>query len=333
MRILYVSGYNRMVLFNKLIPKALRKNGHRVAEFDWNSVLSWNKVFNFFSGEKIKRVRGERLLKAIESVKPELIFVLKGEGLDFETLGRIQKDYSVPMCNWFGDDPWEFPVFSGPASKYYTHFFTYDPFSVKLYRDAGHQNAFHLPYGYDTETTASVELTSQDKEKYGCEISFVGTHYPEREEWLARLAENYSIKIWGRGWNNTSLKHLYQGSALYGYDMLKALKAAKVVLNLHKDFDKGPEHSGNGLNLRVMEAAACGACQVSNFQEDIPNRFENGSEIILFNTYEELTDRLNYLLSSESARQEIGRGAFNRVKREHTLEHRMAELTEKIKTR
>lgn len=326
MRILYVSGYNRMVLFNKLIPKALRNIGHEVTEFDWNSVLSWNKVFNFFSGEKIKKVRGERLIKVLDNVKPDLIFVLKGEGLDFTTLEKIQKKYSVPMCNWFGDDPWEFPVFSGPASRYYSHFFTYDPYSVSFYRQAGHPNAYHLPYGYDITITANLEISPFEKEKYGCEVSFIGTYYPEREEWLKKLSENYQIKIWGRGWSNTSVKHLYQGSALYGYDMLKALKSTKIVLNLHKDFDKGVTFSGSGLNLRVMEAAACGACQVSNYQEDIPKRFDNDKEIVLFKTYDELTDRLNYLLSSETVRQEIGKAALNRVAKEHTLEQRMADL-------
>ena len=54
MKVLYISGYSRMVLFNKLIPKALREIGYDTGEFDWNSIYGFNKIFRVISDKRLK---------------------------------------------------------------------------------------------------------------------------------------------------------------------------------------------------------------------------------------------------------------------------------------
>lgn len=328
MKILYVSGYSRMILFNKLIPIALRQNGCEVDEFDWNSVWKFNKIFKIFSNSKVNVRRNSELLKKAKSVKPDFVFILKGEPFSNATLRELKKITGAKLFNWFGDDPWEFPVFSGKVANDYYYFFTYDPYSVRLYESIGHKNAYHLPYGYDPEVTEQLVLTEAENKKYECDVAFIGSHYPKREELLSKLKEKYSIKIWGRGWTNTSCADVYQGSALYGTDMLKAMKKVKILLNIHKGFEEGVEASGEGLNLRVMEGAACGAFQLSSFQKDIPKRFLPEKEISLFNTWDEALEKIEYYLSHEHERQCIAGAAFVRLKKDHTLRQRMKQVIE-----
>lgn len=325
MKILYVSGYNRMVIFNKLIPKALREIGAAVFEYDWNSALPFNKTIRIFSDATVNKKRAERLIAFAKKVKPDFIFVLKGEPFSAQFLKELKNISGAKMFNWFGDDPWEFPIFSSKVAPCYDYFFTYDPFSVQLYKNSGYNNAHHLPYGYDCSVTENLFVSETDLKKFGCEISFIGSHYPEREVLLSKLSEKYEIKIWGRGWKNTSLSRLYQGHALYGLEMMKALKCARIVLNIHKGFDRGVSESGEGLNLRVMEAAACGSFQTSNFQKDIPNRFTD-DEIKLFKDENELNEILKYFSVSEMERKKIGGNAFARLKKDHTLKQRMEEI-------
>ena len=78
MKVLYISGYSRMVLFNKIIPKAIKETGCIVDEFDWNSVYKFNKVIKVFSDNKLKGKRNSEIIKITKSVKPDFIFVLKG---------------------------------------------------------------------------------------------------------------------------------------------------------------------------------------------------------------------------------------------------------------
>lgn len=328
MKILYVSGYSRMVLFNKLIPKALRENGYDVNEFDWNSVLSFNKFLPVFSGSYINKVRNESLLKTVREVRPEIIFILKGEPFSSETLSEIKKISSAKLINWFGDDPWEFPVFSGKVCKYYDFFFTYDPYSVKLYNDSGYNTAFHLPYGYDPAAASNLPLSQREIKKFSCDVSFIGSYYPEREVILNQLKKKYEVKIWGRGWKNTSCKDIYQGNALYGYDMLKAMKCSSIILNIHKGYNRGVEASGEGLNLRIMEASACGSFQISNAQKDIPNRFEVSKEIVLFEKDEELKSKIEFYLQNKDKRMNIASNCLKRLHKEHTLKQRMHEMME-----
>ncbi len=330
MKILYVSGYTRMILFNKLIPKALREAGVEVSEFDWNSVLKFNKYLNLLPAKLVKEQINKRLLKKAKSVKPDFVFVLKGEPIFPETLKELKETTGAKLFNWFGDDPWEFPIFSGPISKYYDFFFTYDPYSVQLYKNNGMPNAYHLPYGYDPEVGESAMPDEKARQKYDCDVAFIGSYNKEREEFLSRLLNKWNLKIWGRGWKNSSCRDAYQGKALYGIEMLKAMKCAKVLLNIHNGFSKGVEFSGKGLNLRVMEGAATGAFQISNAQEDIPNRFLPGKEIELYSTKEEAAEKIDYYLKETPKRKAVGQAAFERLKKEHTLKQRMEEIIQII---
>jgi len=326
MKILYVSGYTRMVLFNKLLPKALRKNGFDVTEFDWNSVKKFNRIFNLIPREKIENEINSKLIKTAQKTKPHFVFILKGEPLSVETLDILRNEIGAVTFNWFGDDPWEFPTFSGKVANHYDFFFTYDPYSVKLYNKIGQKNAFHLPYGYDEHLVDSIELSEKEKKKYECDIAFIGSHYPKREELLVQLKDKYKLKIWGRGWKGTSCEDLYQGSALYGTDMLKAMKSVKILLNIHKGFEEGIEESGEGLNLRVMEAVASKSFQLTNNQADIKNRFVPNKEIAVFNSWNECLDKIEYFLDDDKKRKTIAEAGYNRFLKDHTLDKRMKEM-------
>jgi spore maturation protein CgeB len=323
MKVLYISGYSRMILFNKLIPKALREIGFDVEEFDWNSIYRFNKTLRIIPEKTLKEKINSEIIKKTKSCRPDFIFVLKGEPVYTSTLEELKLVSNAKLFNWFGDDPWEFKEFSGNISKYYDYFFTYDPFSVKLYREAGHKNAHHLPYGYDPEITENINVTNSDVKKYSCDVAFIGSHYPKREESLKQLKSRLNLKIWGRGWKNTSCSDVYQGGALYGYEMLKAMKCCKVLLNIHKGFQDGVEESGEGLNLRIMEGAACGSFQITNLQNDLPNRFVLNEEIVAFKDWNEAEALIIYYLKNEAERTGIGKKAFQRLKKDHTLKNRM----------
>ena len=148
---------------------------------------------------------------------------------------------------------------------------------------------------------------------------------------MKKLKNKFDLKIWGRGWKNTSCADVYQGNALYSYDMLKAMKCAKILLNIHKGFEEGVEESGEGINLRVMEGAACSAFQISNLQKDLPNRFIPGKEIVAFSDWKEVSGLIGNYLNKNEERMEIGQNAFKRLKKDHTLKQRMQYAFEVMK--
>lgn len=326
MRILYVSGYSRMILFNKLIPDAIRKNGYDVTEFNWNNIYGWNKTVRLLSGKTVENKINKVLLETAEKVKPDMIFILKGEPVFPSTLLKLKKMTGAVLFNFFGDDPWEFSSFSGKRAPFYDLFFTYDPWSVKLYTQSGYNHAYHLPYGYDNNAAQNVVVTDKERKKYSCDVAFIGSYYDKRDEMLSRLSAKFNIKIWGRGWKNSQSRDIFQGHALYGYEMLKAMKCCKILLNIHRGFEEGTEESGEGLNLRVMEGTACGAFQLTNLQNDLPERFIPGKEIEIYTTQNEASEKIDYYLANETKRKEIAANGYQKLVQKHTLEQRMNEM-------
>lgn len=159
MKFLYISGYSRMILFNRLIPKAIRESDFDTEDFDWNSIYKFNKTFRIIPDRRLKEKIQSEIIKKTKICHPDFVFILKGESVFTSTLEENKSISCAKMSNRSGDDPWEFPDSSGNISGYYDYFFTNYPHSEKLYHNAGQKKAFHIPYGYDPEVTENLQVT------------------------------------------------------------------------------------------------------------------------------------------------------------------------------
>ena len=114
------------------------------------------------------------------------------------------------------------------------------------------------------------------------------------------------------------------GKVVYNAEKAKAFSAAKVVLNnLHPT-------EINGLNKRSFEIAACGGFQITNYRPCTAELFDIGKEIICYNSFGELKEKLDYYLDerNEDERKDIIAAGHNRVLNEHTYSHRFNRILE-----
>jgi len=89
------------------------------------------------------------------------------------------------------------------------------------------------------------------------------------------------------------------------------------VINIHS---QGKE----GLNLRVWEATAAGACLVTDHRADI-NRFLSGA-VGTFTSLDELRQCCQKLLADPVGRKQMAQEGRRRVLAQHTFRHRAEQI-------
>lgn len=146
-----------------------------------------------------------------------------------------------------------------------------------------------------------------------------------RQKILEGLA-HFDLKVFGPGW----IKRVKRESPLYGKifepvyasELAKVYSASAVVLNIHLWFGSFT----HGVNMRLFEVAGCAACQICDFQEQVPELFLPEQEVMIFRKESELAELAHRLLADRERALQIGARAQERAYRDHTYEIRMREV-------
>ena len=340
MNILLIGHRNWLAQWTEGCEKALRHLGHHVETFyyiDFGSpagILTrvTQGISRRFPGAPVGRKRrmasvNRRLLQAAVDFRPDLVLILKGERILPETLQGIKEKTGAVIAVWWADDPFVHWDTAHPSLHLNTirglplfdHFFVFDSYHIPKLRQFGARNSHLLPLAFDPDIYRPVDLTSEDREKYGSDMAFLGTYRPSREEVLTHISQG-DLRIWGGG----NYPRLNGKATVMGlvtpHEAAKIYSASKMVININH------QQSIHGGNTKVFETCACGALQVTEAKMDIVKAFEPGREIVCYRAPEELREIVSYYLNHEDARQEIAHRGRARACAEHTYTHRMAEF-------
>ncbi|MBQ7557589.1 MAG: glycosyltransferase [Lachnospiraceae bacterium] len=81
-----------------------------------------------------------------------------------------------------------------------------------------------------------------------------------------------------------------------------------------------------GLPQRIFDIAASGGFIMTDRRDEMETCFEPGAEAECFSSAEELLDKCSYYLSHDDERKRIAKAGFERLKKEHTWEHRASRI-------
>ena len=160
-------------------------------------------------------------------------------------------------------------------------------------------------------------------------LVIAGNMYPSRVRLLERLAaKGIPVRVYGGGiprWiGDSPVRGMHAGYPVFTEEKARVFRSAAGVLNnLH------PAEVG-GVNLRLFEAAGCGAAVLSEFRPAIPQLFMDGAEILTFRDFDELVAQAARLLREPGLTARLGDAAAERAHREHTVGHRLATILEKV---
>lgn len=96
----------------------------------------------------------------------------------------------VPYISWGYDCPLSLQVLDHldyPTS----HLFVFDKSQYQFYRERGFENVYHLPLAVNVKRLEQIQLTSEEKDIFASEISFVGNTYASDYSALRCVLDEY----------------------------------------------------------------------------------------------------------------------------------------------
>lgn len=116
-----------------------------------------------------------QLIEEINRISPDFIFTINNIGFSPVFLEAVQKA-EIPIVSWFADSPFFWvseKVLKELAGQPY-YLFICDKVYVQRVKELGLEKVFYLPLATNPRVFKQIELTAEEIEKYGCNISFVG---------------------------------------------------------------------------------------------------------------------------------------------------------------
>jgi spore maturation protein CgeB len=112
---------------------------------------------------------------------------------------------------------------------------------------------------------------------------------------------------------------------LFGLEMYQTLSDSKITLNQHIDISKGSSN-----NMRLYEATGVGTCLLTDWSEDLNDKFIDGEEVVAYKSKEELLEKIKYLNNNPPVAESIAKKGQERTLRENSFSKRAIEINEII---
>lgn len=264
----------------------------------------------------------EDLITFIRENKFDLaVFSLYKDQFIPETITEIRK-YTKTLC-FFHDDTWR-RDFSRYWAQYFDYFTTTDIYGEARYPKLGLPNAIYFPWGANPNIYKKLDMPKI------YDVSFVGGYHPYRE-WLIKLLIKNGIKVdtFGHRWPNgmieqDSMIQVFNQSKINlnlsnssSWDMRYLLSNPKAVINTIRS-----KKNSEQMKARHFEINGCSGFQLSYYVEGLEHNYEIGKEIAIFNSPDELLEKVQYFLTNDDEREAIAQAGYERTMAEHTFPHR-----------
>ncbi len=324
--------------------RALRELGHYVRDVDftpfWPAYQSIQRSTNDprLAGESsslraaLVRLIGETLLASFQLDPPDLVFAVAQAPLDSQTLDRL-RGMGITRAFWFCEDFRVMSYWQELARHYDTIFHVQpDEFSQPL-REAGGYGV-PLQMAFDPAVTHPLELSAEERERYACDLSFLGAGYHNRVQLLPTLFD-LGLRIYGTEWPEDPpfRAAMPEPNARQSADTSNLIfNATRINLNLHSSpWCDGVNPVGDYLNPRTFELAGARVFQLVDQRRDLAKALEPGVEVETFQDVHECRKKIAYYLEHENERQEIAANGHRRALAEHTYRHRMEEAIDALR--
>jgi spore maturation protein CgeB len=294
----------------------LKKIGKEVILFDYMNRMQ----------EAGREKMNEELLQIVLDKKPDLVLVSLYTDQFMPNIFDEIKKHTITAYYAY-DDMWrsEYVDFWAP---HFSYVITSYINGVQSLYSRGHSNGIYLSFGCNHYIFVKKNLPK----KY--DISFIGMKHPYRE-WLIHWIEKSGIRVhcWGTGWKNgfVSLEEMINiinqsrinlnSPNETSWDIRYLLSSPRAI----RDTLQSKKHFAP-VNLRVFEINCCGGFQLLPYMEGLEKRYDIGRELVIFQSPEQLVNRVHYYLEKESERERIAENGYLRTLRDHTMEHRFNEL-------
>jgi spore maturation protein CgeB len=329
MKILFaLPGHLKTVPMGQYCVDALRALGHQVIPFDFAQTRFdrlWDRFGRLLDPSVEHHANMNKRLRALaQAERPDLFLTLFGFDISADTLASVRR-HGIPCACWWINDPFQLER-ALKLAPHYDFLFSNSAGTLDAYRQAGVRNALFLP----TACEPGVHRPTSPRAGYASEVCFAGDWSPLRERIMSALQPRFSVKIFGP-WGkkiapDSPLRAVLRDGFFTPQEMATMFSSSKVVLNAHTWF----ERFDHGVNPRLFEAAACGAYQIVDWKQEIPQLFDCTAELACYRSEAEIPSLIAHALAHPETHHAMSQASRQRALGEHTYRHRMETLLDHV---
>jgi spore maturation protein CgeB/Tfp pilus assembly protein PilF len=299
----------------------------RVVADDQNRTILQNQLLNTLDA---------RLIACAAEFKPDLVLAVAQSPINAPTAARL-RSAGITCAYWFVED-YRFKTYWPTKVPDFDFFFTIqrDEFLCEQFESLGYKNWHYLPLACEPAIHQPWHADPAEHQNYRCQLGFMGSPYLNRLRVFDQLTQ-YSLGVWGQGWDQHDLSPALKACVREGNrritpeESVKIYSSADIIINLHSSpFVDGINPDGDFVNPRTFEIAACAGFQLSDNRKELAPLFSLNDEIVVFRSFAELVNQIDYWLAHPHLRREVSRKAQARACRDHTYKHRAMEILQII---
>jgi len=323
---------------------ALRRLGHTVVPLDSyaylpQSALLVKLVHRAQTGPGVWRLNRD-ILAIAEQERPDVFWADKLLGLQPKTLVKLRemgvKTVSYMIDNAFGprrDPGWRLYMQCIPEFDLHV---VQRASNVADYISRGARDVIQIQTAYEPTLHFASD---HDAEEYVARdamrsrgVSFIGTAYDDRAEFLTRLWRECGLPVvisgsgvWRERLDAEAAAALYTGGELYGAAYREAVWDAKINLSFltHSNQDEFAHKS--------FEIAACGGFLLAERSAGHLARFVEDEEALFFTGFDECAEKIRRYLPDAEARGRIAAAGRARAERSgYGNDAQMAKVMERV---
>jgi hypothetical protein len=323
LKIVYAAGLSqndsalyRLWALERLGHKVIPLNNYEYTRFE---TLVGKITFRLAAGPSINRLNRD-LLEIAERAKPDLVWTDKLLGMQPKTLERLRA-MGIATVSYMIDNP--FGTREDPGWRLYMKDIPYYDLHV-VQRDAniadymarGAHNVIKIQTAYKPTIHFPPPAGWSDANR-DREVSFIGTPYDRRGEFLTGLWREYGVgvaisgneRLWRMALQPDAFAALFRGGELYGAAYREGIWRSKINLSFltHANQDEFVHKS--------FEIAACEGFLLVERSEGHLQRFVEDEEAVFFSTIEECVEKIRRYLPDEVARKRIAAAGRTRAER------------------
>lgn len=314
----------------RALAQAFRRLGHNIIEIDAEDYVPWRwdgvapKVLRRLFGSVWVNDYNRAILRQAKSSAYDFVLVFKGSFIRPETLSPL-RSFEKPVYNFYPDVSFEDhgPHIPAALGLYDSVFTTKSYHGEREIQRFGIRDLKRVRHGFDLEVHRPIPLSPEMERHYGADVSFVGCWSPEKEARLLYVLKqlgDISVKVYGMGWNYASADFKRRiGSNLkagvFGDELSIVYCASKINLGLLSSSKTDPTLR-DLTTARTFQIPATGSFMLHEDTSEVRTLFQDGEEVMLFKSSEELVAKITQALSVSIKREAISQNGYRRCLRE-----------------
>ncbi len=304
----------RMIALQDLGHKLTKVNTHP----EWVVRKEWrlhNRIIRRLFGPMDLASTNEAIINHLEKEQFDLLWIDKGLTIEpdtFKAVGSLQD-----KCLIVGYSPDDMTGNKRNQSRrflrslrYYDIYFTTKSYCVSELEELGCRRSEFIGNAYDRSSHHPVEVTTEERERFGGPVGFIGQWEPERAKSLYFLADcGIDVRVWGYTWHRCK-RHCerlrLENRPLLAEDYARAICAFDINLGFLRKANRDLQ------TTRSMEIPACGGFMLAERTDEHLSLFKEGKEAEFFSSDEELLDKVKYYLCHDEERKGIAQAGRQR---------------------